>query len=46
VAIGGITLESAPAVFAAGAASIAAIGDLLAAPDIGARVRQWLKTAP
>jgi thiamine-phosphate pyrophosphorylase len=43
VAIGGITLEKAPLVIAAGAASVAVIGDLLrgGAPD--ARVRAFLQ---
>ena len=44
VAIGGITLATAPAVIAAGAASVAVVSDLLAngAPD--QRVRQYLAT--
>ena len=41
VAIGGITLERSADVYAAGAASIAAIGDLLGAQDICARTREW-----
>lgn len=41
VAIGGITLERAPEVIAAGAASVAVISDLLAA-DPAARVRAFL----
>jgi thiamine-phosphate pyrophosphorylase len=41
VAIGGITLETAPAVIAAGAASVAVITDLLAG-DPERRVRQYL----
>ncbi|HEX5000254.1 MAG TPA: thiamine phosphate synthase [Terriglobia bacterium] len=45
VAIGGITLSSAPAVYQCGARSIAAIGDLVGAPDIAGRVRQWLEVA-
>jgi thiamine-phosphate pyrophosphorylase len=42
VAIGGITLERAPAVYAAGADSIAVVSDvtLNKSPDI--RVRAWL----
>jgi thiamine-phosphate pyrophosphorylase len=40
VAIGGITLETAPSVIAAGAASVAVIADLLTA-DPPARIRQW-----
>lgn len=42
VAIGGITLERAPLVSAAGAQSIAVVTDFLAHPDPEARVRQWL----
>lgn len=42
VAIGGITLERSPAVFAAGADSIAVVSDVIAAPDPDARVRDWL----
>ncbi|MFO1371623.1 MAG: thiamine phosphate synthase [Candidatus Competibacteraceae bacterium] len=42
VAIGGITLERAPAVLAAGADSIAVVSDVLRAPDPDARVRAWL----
>ena len=41
VAIGGITLETAPAVIAAGAASVAVIGDLLS-EDPERRVRRYL----
>jgi thiamine-phosphate pyrophosphorylase len=41
VAIGGITLETAPSVLAAGAASVAIIGDLLAGPDPAARVAAY-----
>jgi thiamine-phosphate pyrophosphorylase len=43
VAIGGITLETAPRVIDAGAASVAVITDLLTA-DPEARVRQYLST--
>ncbi len=43
VAIGGITLERAPAVRAAGAASVAVIGDLLAGTDPASRVRDYLQ---
>lgn len=43
VAIGGITLESAPRVFACGAASVAVIGDLLRHGDVAARTRAWLR---
>jgi thiamine-phosphate pyrophosphorylase len=45
VAIGGITLERAPELFALGVASVAAIGDLLTAPDVTARARQWMDLA-
>ena len=41
VAIGGITLETAPAVLAAGAASVAVIGDLLAGNDPAGRVAAY-----
>ena len=41
VAIGGITLDTAPGVIAAGAASVAVIGDLLAG-DPETRARQYL----
>lgn len=43
VAIGGITLETAPAVIAAGAASVAIISDLYATGDIADRTRQTLR---
>jgi thiamine-phosphate pyrophosphorylase len=42
VAIGGITLECAPAVFAAGADSIAVVTDVIVHPDPEQRVRDWL----
>jgi thiamine-phosphate pyrophosphorylase len=45
VAIGGITVESASDVYRAGADSIAVIRDLLAAPDPGARAREYLTIA-
>lgn len=45
VAIGGITLESSAEVFRAGADSVAIIRDLLAAPDPGARAREYLEIA-
>lgn len=45
VAIGGITLERAPEVFAAGANSIAVIRDLLEAPDPAVRAREFLAVA-
>jgi thiamine-phosphate pyrophosphorylase len=44
VAIGGITLETAPRVIAAGADAVAVIADLLSAPDITARARQYVET--
>ena len=43
VAIGGITLEKVRDVVAAGADSVAVIADLLKAPDIGARAREFLR---
>lgn len=43
VAIGGITVERAASVIAAGADSVAVISDLLRAPDPGARARQYLE---
>ena len=46
VAIGGITLETAPAVIGAGAAAVAVISDLLAAPDVAGRVRAYLQALP
>jgi thiamine-phosphate pyrophosphorylase len=42
VAIGGITLERAPGVFAAGADSIAAVSDITQNAEPDARVRAWL----
>jgi thiamine-phosphate pyrophosphorylase len=42
-AIGGITLEDAPAVIAAGASLLAVITDVFDAPDIGARTSQYRK---
>ncbi len=45
VAIGGITLERAPAVFAAGADSIAAVTDVVAHPNPEQRTRDWLAAA-
>lgn len=44
VAIGGITLDRAPSVLAAGAASVAVISDLLATGNPEARVREYLST--
>lgn len=46
VAIGGITLERAAGVFAAGADSIAVVSDVVASTDPDARVRAWLETHP
>ncbi len=43
VAIGGITLDTAPAVLGAGAASVAVIGDLLATGQPEARVRAYVE---
>jgi thiamine-phosphate pyrophosphorylase len=43
VAIGGITLESAPSVLDAGATAVAVIGDLLAAGDPASRTRAYLQ---
>lgn len=43
VAIGGITLETAPSVIQAGADSVAVIGDLLAGGDPERRVREFLR---
>jgi thiamine-phosphate pyrophosphorylase len=43
VAIGGVTLERAPGVLAAGASSVAVISDLLATGDPEARVRDYLR---
>jgi thiamine-phosphate pyrophosphorylase len=43
VAIGGITLDTAPSVIGAGATSVAVIGDLLAGGDPAARVRDYLE---
>ncbi|KZL06741.1 Thiamine-phosphate synthase [Pseudovibrio axinellae] len=45
VAIGGITLERAPDVFAAGADTIATISDVTAASNPEQRVSQWLQTS-
>jgi len=43
VAIGGIKLEQADAIFAAGADSIAVVSDVTMNPDPDARVRGWLR---
>jgi thiamine-phosphate pyrophosphorylase len=45
VAIGGITINSAPEVFRAGADSVAIISDLLNAPDPAQRAREYLSVA-
>ena len=45
VAIGGITISSAPEVFRAGADSVAIISDLLNAPDPAQRAREYLTLA-
>jgi thiamine-phosphate pyrophosphorylase len=43
VAIGGITLDRAPDVIGAGAASVAVISDLLSTGNPEARVREYLR---
>lgn len=45
VAIGGIKLEQAAEIFAAGADSIAVVSDVTQNPDPDARVRAWLKAS-
>jgi thiamine monophosphate synthase len=42
VAIGGITLDTAPAAFAAGATVVAIAGALFRQPDPAAEFRRWL----
>jgi len=42
VAIGGVTLETAPEVIRAGATTVAVISDLVAAGDPAGRVRAYL----
>ncbi|UWR93309.1 thiamine phosphate synthase [Phaeobacter inhibens] len=42
-AIGGLTPERLPGVFAAGADSAAVVTDILQAPDPEARTREWIK---
>ena len=42
-AIGGITLENAPALIAAGADLLAVVSDLFDAPDVGARAGDYRK---
>jgi thiamine-phosphate pyrophosphorylase len=44
VAVGGITLENAPQVLQAGAASVAVISALLKARDVAAETRRWVET--
>ena len=44
VAIGGITLETAPSVIDAGATAVAVIGDLLGSGDPASRTRAYLQT--
>jgi thiamine-phosphate pyrophosphorylase len=46
VAIGGIKLEQAEMIFAAGANSIAVVSDVTQNPDPDARVRAWLAAYP
>jgi len=46
VAIGGITLENAPALLKAGADALAVISDLFDAPDIAGRARAYGKLFP
>jgi len=46
VAIGGIGLENAPQVLAAGADALAVISDLFDAPDVAARARAYGKLFP
>ena len=43
VAIGGITLETAPSVLAAGAASLAVIGGILKFPNVKGRTQEWIQ---
>ena len=45
VAIGGITLERGPGVFAAGADTIAVVSDVTQSADPDGRVRAWLDLA-
>jgi len=42
VAIGGLTIDRLPGVFAAGADSAAVVTDILQAPDPEARTRGWI----
>jgi thiamine-phosphate pyrophosphorylase len=43
VAIGGVTVENAPQLAAAGADAVAVISDLFDAPDVAARAREYAK---
>ena len=45
IAIGGLTVERAPDVYAAGADSISVVTDVLLKDDPEARLAQWLKIA-
>jgi thiamine-phosphate pyrophosphorylase len=45
VAIGGLTVERLPGVFAAGADIAAVVNDIVSNPDPDARTREWLATA-
>ena len=45
-AIGGITLENAPALIAAGASLLAVISDVFDAPDVGARAAAYRRLFP
>lgn len=45
VAIGGLTVERLPGVFAAGADVAAVVNDIVGNPDPEARIGQWLATA-
>ena len=45
-AIGGITLQNAPQLIAAGASLLAVISDLFDAPDVGARATQYRRLFP
>jgi len=45
VAIGGITLERAPGVMAAGAQAVAVITDFMTAPDPAERIQRWCQWA-
>jgi thiamine-phosphate pyrophosphorylase len=45
VAIGGLTVERLPGVFAAGADVAAVVNDIVSNPDPDARTREWLATA-